>query len=309
MRVVFFGTSAFAVPLLERLVGGGMTVIGCVTQPDRRQGRGLRVTPSPIKEAAQRLHVPIRQPQRVGVRDVEDWRPDVGVVAAYGQLIPEELLRWPPHGLLGVHPSLLPKYRGAAPIAWAILNGERETGTTIFRLDRRLDAGEMLLQRSMPIEPGEDAQALGERLAALSAQLLLEALQALSRGRATFHPQDESRASLAPKLTKAQGTIDWSAPAETIDRLVRATVPWPGATTTWQKQPLRVWRALMPVPPVPGTGVPGTVVAVRPSGVIVATGRGCLELQELQPSGRRRMSAQEFLAGHRVDVGQQFGER
>lgn len=303
---MFFGTAAFAVPTLEQLVANRHTIVQCLTQPDRPQGRGLTREPSPVKEAALRLGLPLAQPERLEPAQVEGLGAEVGVVAAYGQLIRRDVLTAAPHGMLGIHPSLLPKYRGAAPVAWALLTGETVTGITVFRLNERLDAGDILLQRQVVIEPHEDARTLTDRLAQAGAQALVEALAALAQGRAQCRPQDESQASLAPKLTKAQGRIDWRAPAEEIERLVRATVPWPGASTSWRGTPLKVWRA-----PVgadhPASAPPGTVVRVGQGVVSVATGRGTLDLLEVQPAGRRRMAVAEFLAGHPIDVGERLG--
>ncbi len=309
MRVLFFGTSAFAVPSLERVAGAGHTVVLCVTQPDRPQGRGLGLEPSPVKQTALRLQLPLAQPERLEADAFRSLQPDVGVVVAYGNLIRRELLALPVHGMLGVHPSLLPKYRGAAPVAWALLNGESQTGVTIFRLNERLDAGELLRSHRVSIEPGEDAEALTNRLARLGAEELVRGLEQISEGRAAWTPQDEAQASLAPKLTKAQGRIEWSQPAEAIERLVRATIPWPGASAEWSGEPVKVWRAVAQGPE--GTTAagarPGTVAHVSPEAIGVATGTGLLELLEVQPAGRRRMTGKEFLAGHPVRVGDRFG--
>ena len=306
MRVVFFGTSAFAVPSLEQLAERGHELVMCVTQPDRPRGRGLVSAPSPVKEAALRLHVPLAQPERPQAKLFESLHPEIGVVAAYGQLIRKDLLELPPQGMLGVHPSLLPKYRGAAPVAWALLNGETTTGVTIFRLNERLDAGDMVVQQSVAIQPDEDTQALTVRLARLGAEALAAALEALARGSAWCEPQDESRASVAPKLSKAQGRIDWRAPAERIERLVRATIPWPGAFTEWRGGSLKILRARCGSSNASGT-VPGAVIRISEDALTVAAGEGTVEVAEVQPAGRRRMSVKEFLAGHHVDVGDRFG--
>jgi len=261
-----------------------------------------------VKQAAVRLGVPLAQPERPSA-SASAWaslRPEIGVVAAYGQLIPRELLELPAHGVLGVHPSLLPAYRGAAPVAWAILNGETTTGVTMFRLNERLDAGDIISQRRVAIGPDERTDTLTERLARLGAEELLRVLEAIASGRATAKPQDESRASVAPKLTKAQGRIDWGTSAEAVVRLVRATVPWPGAVTGWRGKPLKIWLAS--VGETLSTGaVPGAVAAVAPDTLTVAAGQGTVAVKEVQPPGRRRMSVKEFLAGHRVSVGEQFG--
>lgn len=307
MRVMFFGTGTFAVPSLEQLVAHRYAVELCVTRPDKPQGRGLKPEPSPVQQTAERLGLPVTQPERPNASLCEGRRVDIGVVADYGQLLCGDVLRRPAHGMLGVHPSLLPKYRGAAPVAWAILNGESCTGVTIFRLDERLDAGDIVVQREVPIEPGEDAQRLTERLAQISAEELVRSLGLIESGEARFSPQDEAHASLAPKLTKSQGQIDWTAPAEAIERLVLGTVPWPGATTTWGGQPLKVWSVGIDRSASGRADRPGTVMGCGSEGIRVATGRGALVIKELQPAGRRRMSAKEFLAGHPVQTGELFG--
>jgi len=307
MRVIFFGTSAFAVPSLQRLAARH-TVVLCVTQPDRPRGRGLVREPSPVKQAAVKLGVPLAQPARLTMAALESVQADLGAVASYGQLIRREVLEYPAHGILGVHPSLLPKYRGAAPVAWALLRGETVTGATIFRLNEALDAGELISRRETAIEPHEDAAALMSRLAKLGAEELLNAVDLVASGRAVFAPQDDTQATLAPKLTKAQGRIDWSRPAEEIDRLIRAVVPWPGAVTTWQGATLKMWSAQVVAGPTQiTTSAPGTVLAVTEEGLVIATGRGMLRITELQLPGKRRVSAKEFLAGHRVQVGDRLG--
>lgn len=306
MRVIFFGTSAFAVPSLEQLVQRGQTLVACVTQPDRPQGRGLGLEPSPVKRAAERLGVPLLQPDRLQAGTFEPLQPDAGVVVAYGKLIPPWLLALPRHGMLGVHPSLLPAYRGAAPVAWALLRGERTTGVTIFRLNERLDAGEILAQQPVEIGPAEDAEQLTERLARLGAEALAGVLADLSDGRARPVPQEDARATVAPKLTKAQGQVDWQQPAQALERLVRATVPWPGATTAWHGQPLKICKAVA-CASAGSAAAPGTVVRAGPDGLDVAAGDGLLRLLEVQPAGRRRMPVQEFLAGHPLKIGEILG--
>ena len=289
-------------PSLERLAARQQVTL-CVTQPDKPQGRGLKLEPSPVKVAARRLGVPLRQLERLDRAVVEESGVELGVAVAYGMLIPREVLAAPRHGLLGVHPSLLPKYRGAAPVAWAILNGETMTGVTVFRLNERLDAGEILVQETVRIEPEEDAQALAERLAHLGADALMRAVDMIDTGRVAFRPQDDTAAIMAPKLTKAQGRVEWAAPAETLARLIRALVPWPGATTEWHGQSVKLWAASATAGPA---AAPGTVVSVGPEAIVVATGQGLLAIRALQPAGRRRMAVQEFLAGHHVNVGDRF---
>lgn len=308
MHVLFFGTSAFAVPSLERLIERGHSIVLCVTRPDRPSGRGLLAEPCPVKAAALRHRLPLSQPEQPQAAQCAPLGADVGVVAAYGQMIRKELLAVPRYGTVGVHPSLLPKYRGAAPMAWALLNGERATGVTIYRLNDRLDAGEMILRREVAIAPSETADALGDRLAKLGAQQLVEALDLLEAGRARFEPQDESEASFAPKMTKAQGTIDWRQPSGVIERLVRATVPWPGAATQLSGRPLKVWHVAVRQEAAASAGAPpGTVIGVTHAAITVATGDGALELLEVQPAGGRRMTVREFLAGHPVTAGKRLG--
>lgn len=309
MRVVLFGTDEFAIPSLEALIEHHQQVLMCVTQPDRPQGRGLKRLPSPVKVAAQRLRIPVEEPEtlRSFLPRMQRLQPEVGVVVSYGNLIPPALLTLPAHGMLGVHPSLLPKYRGASPIAWALLNAQTLTGVTIFRLDERLDAGEIASQQEAPIGPADTAMTLSARLARLGAQALVDTLDAMEQGTAAFHSQEERQASYAPKLTKAHGRIDWRADAAAIDRLVRAMVPWPGAYTDWNGTSLKVWRASWQAA-VDKPAHPGEVLSVGPDGLKVATGNGQLMIHELQLAGRRRMAVQEFLAGHDLQVGEMLGK-
>ncbi len=308
MRLVFFGTSEFAVPSLEALSTSGQEIVLCVTQPDRPQGRGLKPQPSPIKTAAQRLGLLCEEPAdlRAATTRLQRLAPEVGVVVAYGRLIPHELLTLPRHGMLGLHPSLLPTYRGAAPIAWAIVNGESVTGVTTFRLNAQLDAGEIVFQDTIPITPRETAVTLSEGLAARGGKLLVKTLEALGQGRAIFRPQDEQAASYARKLSKEDGRINWTTPAVAIDRLVRGMVPWPGASTTWQGQPLKLCAISSHDGDV-ASARPGEIMRIDPTGIVVATGTGQVIIHELQLAGGRRMSAQEFLAGHPMRIGDILG--
>jgi methionyl-tRNA formyltransferase len=305
MRVIFFGTGAFGAPSLEALARGH-TVAGCVTQPDRPRGRGLHVAASPVKEAAVRLGLTVLQPTAPDPETVRSLAPEIGVVVDYGRILTEAVLAVPPHGILGAHPSLLPKFRGASPVASAILAGAQETGVTIFRLSARMDAGDILSQRRAPIEPRDTVDRLAARLAGLAADELLRALDAVGAGRVLFRPQDEAQATVTEKLTKAHGRIDWRQPAQVIDRQIRAMGAWPGAATTLNGAGLKLHQAAA-LPEGASGGAPGTVVRVGPDGLEVATGRGTLLVQELQPAGRRRMSVREFLAGHPVRAGDTFG--
>ena len=306
MKVIFFGTAPFAVPSLEAVVARHQVAV-CVTQPDRPQGRGLKPQASPVKRAADAAGIPVIQSGRLRRADCDAYPADVGVVAAYGQLLPADVLTLPPLGMLGVHPSLLPKYRGAAPVAWALLNGDATTGVTIFRLTEALDAGEILLQESVAIAPEEDSEALTARLAQVGARVLLKTLDILASGRADGQPQDPAQVTFAPKLSKAQGQIDWSQPAEHIVRQVRAFTPWPGAATILAGEPVKCWKAQ--VRECPGSGAAGRVIAVEPDHVIVSAGRGCVAIAEVQPAGGRRMAVRAFLAGHPLRVGDRLGDK
>lgn len=309
MRVLLCGTSEFAVPTLQRLVMSGQYELLCVTQPDRPQGRGRLKRPSPVKVEALARQVPVEEPEELGasLARFRAFQPDVGLAIAYGRLLPAQMLGLPPRGCFGLHPSLLPKYRGASPIAWALLNGERTTGVTVFRLTERMDAGEIALQQSMAIESSDTTERLSERLADTGATLVLEALEQLQRQTLRVQPQREADASYAPKLTKADGRIEWDAPAAAIERLVRAMTPWPTAYTSWRQQQLTIWSARVESRPDQAAQRPGQIIAVSAEGIVVAAGEGALAIRELQVAGRRRMRVQEFLAGHDLRAGEVLG--
>jgi len=299
MRLAFLGTPAFAVPTLERLVERGHHVLAAVTQPDRPKGRGQTLAQSPVKEAALRLGVPVYQPERVKRPESVDYlrslAPEAMVVVGYGQIIPQSIIDIPPLGILNVHASLLPKYRGAGPIQWAIVNGETTTGVTIMRIDAGLDTGPMLLKAETAIGADETAIVLGRRLSVMGADLLVEALDALAAGRAVPQPQDNSQATHAPMLKKEDGLIDWSRPALQIHNQVRGMQPWPGAYSSFRGGALHVWRAR----PTEGAGhPPGTLLRIKP--LLVACGVGALELIDVQMEGRKRMPAADFANGQRL---------
>lgn len=305
MKVVFFGTAAFAVPSLERLVEAGHQIALVITQPDKPRGRGLRAQACPVKQAAQHHKLPLAQPERLTKDAFTGIECEVGVLAAYGKMISEAVLSVPAQGILGVHPSLLPKYRGAAPVAWALLNGETVTGVTLYRLVKRLDAGDILRRREVFIEKTENAQILTERLAILGAEELVMGLRELEAGKAQWAKQDETQASIAGKLTKQQGRLDWSIDADAIERQVRALIPWPATATLWAGKSVKIWA----VEVLGQAGkVPGTVLSADSEGIVVAAGSGSVRVMELQPAGGRRMSCREFLAGRRVQPGDRFGE-
>ena len=308
MRLVFLGTPAFAVPTLERMVEAGHHVAAVVTQPDRPRGRGQQLASPPVKEAAVRLGLPVYQPERVRRPEAVEFLRGVGadamVVVGYGQIIPQSVIDLAPLGIINVHASLLPKYRGAGPIQWAIVNGETRTGVTTMRIDAGLDTGDMLLKRETDIGPEENAIELGQRLAAMGADLLVETLAGLAAGTIVPEKQDPAQATYAPLLKKEDGLIDWSRPAHAIHNRVRGMQPWPGAYTAFRGQPLHIWRTR--VGRDAGGRPPGSVAGVRP--LLIACGEGTLELVEVQVEGRKRMSATDFANGQRLSENEILGE-
>jgi len=309
MRIVFFGTPQFAVPTLERLLASRHTVCGVVTQPDRPRGRGQRVAESPVKTLAAAHGCPVLQPDRLREPGVAEalgaWRPDIGVVAAYGKLIPEALLALPPHGMINVHASLLPKYRGAAPVQRAIIDGETQTGVTIMRMEKMLDAGPMLAKATRAIGPDETADLVERDLAGLGAGLLLDVLDRLEAGDLQQELQDFMVCSYAPKVTRDEGLIDWTLPASYVHNRVRGLYPWPHAYTYLDGVRLIVLKTH--VEDRPADAPPGTVIEVTREAIHVATGHeGRLALQQLQLEGGRPMPVRDFLAGHRVTPGMHF---
>ncbi len=304
MRVLFFGTPQFAVPSLEALAQAHQ-VVAVVTQPDRPAGRGRRVVPPPVAVRARELGLPVLQPERLrDVRDVlEASTPEVGVVAAYGRLLPGWLLRLPKLGCVNLHPSLLPRYRGASPVQAAIRNGDPFTGVTVLWVTEELDAGDILAQREVPILPDDTAGTLEARLAREGAALLVQVLQDLERGEVRARPQDPSQATYCGKLSKEDGRIAWQASAEEVERHVRAMNPWPVAYTQHGDRVLRVWR----VRPAEGHGQPGEVLRVTAGGFVVATGAGAVEVLEVQPPSGRRMAAADYARGYRLRPGDRLG--
>jgi methionyl-tRNA formyltransferase len=310
MRIVFMGSGAFAIPSLEALIDAGHEVAAVVTQPDKEKGRGRELAPPPVKPIALARGLTVLQPRRIKLPEAQDALrllvPDLQVVVAYGQILPKAVLDIPPRGTVNVHSSLLPRYRGAAPIHWAIVNGESETGVTTMLLDEGLDTGPTLLARATPIGPEETAPELEARLAKIGATLLIETLDGLVRGAITPQPQDHARATLAPIIEKEQGRLDWTLPAAAIDGRIRGFFPWPGTTAVHEGRALKILRARLL--PETGAEAPGTVVAVDRDGVVVACGGGTrLRLLEVQPESRKSMSASAFAAGARLAPGARLG--
>jgi len=306
LRVIFFGTPEFAVPSLGALLGSRHPVVAVVSQPDRPKGRGQKLQPTPTKELAASRGVPVLQPLKLRddefLRAIEALRPDLGVVAAYGRILPERLLQIPRLGMINVHASLLPKYRGAAPVHRAVIEGERETGVTIMRVVAALDAGPMFASVRRPIGPDETSVEVEADLARLGADLLLEVVEAMVAGRAVEIDQDASAATYAAKITREEGTVDWTLPAARLHNLVRGLQPWPLVSASLDGLRVRIRKTR---PTAHETSAPpATVTSASADGIGVAAGDGrVLQVLELQPEGRRVMTARDFLAGHRLEPG------
>jgi methionyl-tRNA formyltransferase len=304
-RIVFFGTPSFALPTLRGLLEGPDEVVGVVTQPDREKGRGRKMVISPIKELALQHGLTVLQPEKVKEEAFQDalsgLQPDLFVVVAYGQILPKPVLNIPKYGAVNVHASLLPGYRGAAPIAWAILKGEKVTGVTTMVMDEGMDTGDILLQTEVPIGDEETCENLHHRLGSLGAQLLLKTLEKMEAGNIRPIPQDHSKATYAPPLKKEDGHIDWRKGAAEIDRQVRAFNPWPGAFTKWGDRLLKIYRG--EIRERTPAGKPGAVVWVGSDFIEVEAGKDSYLIEEVQLEGRKKMTIREFLSGHSISAG------
>jgi methionyl-tRNA formyltransferase len=306
LRIVYFGTPEFAVPSLRGLLDSHHEVVALVSQPDRPRGRGHHLAPTPTKELALSRRVPVLQPERIrdGVflQAVGDLRPDLGVVAAYGKILPVRLLEIPPLGMINVHASLLPRWRGAAPVHRAVIAGDTETGITIMRVVKELDAGPMFATVTRPIKPDETSIEVEHALAERGSELLLDVIDQIAEGRATETPQDDLAATYAPKLTKAEGAVEWSLPAARIHNLVRGLQPWP--LVSGRIGDARVLIHRTEVTPAMTPDRPGTILRAEGDRFEVAAGDGrVLRLLVLQPEGRRAMTVREFLAGRQITPG------
>ena len=312
MRVVFMGTPAFAVATLDALHRRGDKVSLVFTQPDRPAGRGRKLTPPAVKARALELGLPVFQPRRVkdpeSLERIQAIAPEAIVVVGYGQIIPETIFNFPRYGCVNVHASLLPKYRGAAPINWAVANGETVTGVTTMRIAKRLDAGDMLLKREAGIGPDETASALAARLAPIGAELLLETLDGLASGTLIAAKQDNDEATFAPILKRQDGWIDWSLSARQIFDRVRGFEPWPGTYTSFRGKRLHIRKAHPVTSQTPATAMPGAIVAVQ-EGFLVGCGHdSALAVEEVQLEGKNRISSNEFRRGYRLADGEKLGE-
>ena len=307
MRIAFAGTPDFAACALRALLGAGHEVNLVLTQPERPAGRGLRAAPGAVKRLALERGLALLEPATLkdagALARLAAARPEALVVAAYGLILPPAVLEAAPHGALNIHASLLPRWRGAAPIQRALLAGDRETGVSIIKLDVGLDTGPLLAQRRLAIAPDEDARSLHERLAALGSEMIVATLDAVARGTARLVPQPQEGATYARKLEKSECEIDWSASAVQIERKVRALRPQPGAQSHWRGTRLKLWRAR----PVAQSGAAGTVLAAGPQELVIACGEGALAVSELQRAGGRRLAVPEFLRGARLERGERLG--
>ncbi|MBU0730041.1 MAG: methionyl-tRNA formyltransferase [Proteobacteria bacterium] len=308
-RIIFMGTPDLAVASLQSLITNKENIVAVITQPDRPKGRGRHLAPPPVKVLAEDAGIPVLQPEKIKteafLNEIRALAPDMIIVAAYGRILPEALLSLPPLGTINVHGSLLPKYRGAAPIQWAVLNGEKETGVTIMQMDAGMDTGDILLPARIPIEAEDTSGTLFEKLALLGGKTLVRALEGMRKGEIRPMKQDDSQSTLAPPLTKEQARIDWQQSAWKISCQIRGLDPWPKAYTELSGGRVRLFS-----PTVQSQQVhekPGTICAADKEGLLVATGDGYLLAREVQRDGSNRMPVEAFLQGQKIDVGACFG--
>jgi methionyl-tRNA formyltransferase len=311
MRIMFMGTPTFAVPSLLALIESEYEVIAVVTQPDRPVGRKRVLTPPPVKEVAVAHGIPVYQPEKIrlqeGIDYVRSLSPDLIVTAAFGQILPKEILEIPRFGCINVHASLLPKYRGGAPIHQALIDGEKETGVTLMYMVEALDAGDMLASRRIPIADDDHVGSLFEKLSHIGAELVTETLPLLFAGKIIPVPQEESQATFAPTIKREQEQIDWRRTAVQIRNQIRGMHPWPVAFTIWRGQPMKVWWAEL-VENTPSNKRPGEVWDLTDEGIFIATGEGSLRLTEIQPAGKKRLHVAEFVHGRQMEIGEILGD-
>ncbi|MBR5485632.1 MAG: methionyl-tRNA formyltransferase [Oscillospiraceae bacterium] len=305
MKIVFMGTPDIAVPMLDRIINDGHEVVGVLTQPDKPQGRHYTLTPPPVKVLAQEKGIPVYQPEKMrdgqALEILKELAPELIVVVAYGKILPKEILELPKYGCVNVHASLLPKYRGAGPIQWSVINGEKETGVTTMYMAEGLDTGDMILKMSTPIGEEETAGELYDRLAVLGAECISQTIELIAQGKAPREPQDDSLSSYAPMLSKETGKLDFTRSAKELHCLIRGVSPWPGAYTTLGDKNLKVHSAKLSE----GKGKPGELIDEKR--MIVACGEGALEFTEVQLAGSKRMTADVFLRGRQLAKGTIFG--
>lgn len=314
MKILFMGTPDFAVGALEALIEAGHEVVCVVTQPDKPKGRGIskganqQVQFTPVKECAYKHDIPVFQPVKIkapeAVEQLRQYGADLFVVAAFGQILSQEILDMPRFGCMNIHASLLPKYRGAAPIQWAIIEGERESGVTIMQMNAGLDTGDMLTKKRVAITDTDTGESLHDKLSEAGAALIVETISLLERGALEPQPQDDSLSCYAKMLHKSMGQMDWSRPAKELDRLIRGLNPWPSAYTSYHGKVLKIWEAQ----PAEGTAEPGRIAAVEKDAVLVGTGQGLLRLTKVQLAGKKRMDMKDFLLGYQLRPGEEFGK-
>lgn len=311
MKVIFMGTPDFSVGTLEALVEAGHEVVLAVTQPDKPKGRGKEMQFTPVKECALAHGIPVYQPRRVReaecIEELKKYQADVCVVVAFGQILPKEILEMTPYGCINVHASLLPKYRGAAPIQWAVINGEEVSGVTTMQMDEGLDTGDMLEKIEIPLAPDETGESLHDKLAAAGAKLCVQTLANVEKGLVKPEKQGESPTAYAKMLDKTLGNIDWTKSAVEIERLVRGLNSWPSAYTMWNGKMMKIWEAEVKASKNVGDKAPGTVVNVEKEIFFVQTGDGLLGVKSLQIPGKKRMDAGAFLRGYQVKEGECLG--
>lgn len=309
MRVVFMGTPEFAVPTLEALLEVH-EVVGVFTQPDKPKGRGKAMAFPPVKEKALEHNIPVYQPVKIReeavVEEIRKMEPEAIVVVAFGQILPESILNIPKYGCINVHASLLPKYRGAAPMQWSIIDGEKETGVTTMYMAKGLDTGDMILKEVVKMDPKETGETLHDKLSVLGGPLILETLRQLEAGTAPRTPQDDAKSCYASMLTKELGSIDWNKDAASIERLIRGLNSWPSAYTVWNGKTMKIWDS--DVVPYEGNEENGTVVAKDKRSFTVKCGENALQILELQLQGKKRMNTQAFLVGNQMEIGMRLGE-
>ncbi len=309
-RIVYMGTPQFAVPALEYLIAHQENVVAVVTQPDRPKGRGRKLTPPPVKEVALGAGIPVLQPKSIKtdefLAEIEAYKPDLIVVVAFGRILPGPLINLPRHGTINVHGSLLPKYRGAAPIQWSLINNEAATGVTIMQMDEGLDTGDILMPGAIPIAADDTSETLAVKLANLGGKLIIESLARLKEGNLPPIKQNDSEATLAPLLCKHDGVIDWQKSADEIGGLIRGLDPWPSASTTLDGEQIKLFKPS--VRPGEEIELPGTVLRADKNGLLIATGQDFLLIQEVQLACCKRMPIGAFLAGHPIKQGQRLGQ-
>lgn len=315
MKIVFMGTPDFAVGALQAIIEAGHQVSAVVTQPDKPRGRGKELQMTPVKACAADHNIPVFQPVKIkepeAVEILRGYDADIFVVAAFGQILSEEILSMPKYGCVNIHASLLPKYRGAGPIQWAVINGEKKTGITIMQMEKGLDTGDMLLQKEVEIDPKETGDSLHDKLAAAGAELIVEALPKIEAGQLTPRKQNDAESCYAKMLQKSMGRIDWNMTADKLDCLIRGLISWPGASTTFRGKNLKIWEQ---EPAAEGdfsvqisASAPGTVVSVEKEAFYVQTGEGALKVLSVQIEGKKRMDVKDFLLGYPIKAGESLG--